>query len=174
MNPKTQGLSLLVGAALLALAGAASAQTVRIANQGDALLGWDTDQYPTNIYDTTLCMYEVIKEGGFTNGGLNFDAKARRGSFTQEDIFLAFIAGMDTFAHGLLTAKALIDDGRLDEFVAQRYASWNSELGQKIRKGELSLEDLSKLALSMGEVTTNTSGGQEYLESLVNQAIFSV
>lgn len=144
------------------------------ANQGDALLGWDTDQYPTNIYDTTLCMYEVIKEGGFTNGGLNFDAKARRGSFTQEDIFLAFIAGMDTFAHGLLTAKALIDDGRLDEFVAQRYASWNSELGQKIRKGELSLEALSKLALSMGEVTTNTSGGQEYLESLVNQAIFSV
>ena len=68
------------------------------ANQGDPLLGWDTDQFPTNAYDATLCMYEVLKAGGFTNGGLNFDAKARRGSYTMEDIFLSYIAGMDTFA----------------------------------------------------------------------------
>jgi xylose isomerase len=141
------------------------------ANQGDMLLGWDTDQFPTNIYDTTLCMYEVIKAGGFSNGGLNFDAKTRRGSFTHEDIFLAYIAGMDTFAQGLRAAKALIEDGRVDGFIAKRYASWDGELGQKIRKGEVSLEELSKLALTMGEVTTNISGSQEYLETVLNQVI---
>ena len=141
------------------------------ANQGDMLLGWDTDQFPTNIYDSTLCMYEVIKAGGFSNGGLNFDAKTRRGSYTQADIFLAYIAGMDTFAQGLLAAKALIEDGRLDGFVAKRYASWDGELGQKIRKGQISLEELSKLALAMGEVTTNMSGSQEYLETVLNQVI---
>jgi xylose isomerase len=144
------------------------------ANQGDMLLGWDTDQFPTNIYDTTLCMYEVIKAGGFTNGGLNFDAKTRRGSYTQEDLFLAFIAGMDTFAHGLRAAKALIDDGRLDQFVAKRYASWDTDLGKKIRSGKVGLEELSKLALEMGDVKTNMSGSQEYLETILNQVIFNL
>lgn len=144
------------------------------ANQGDMLLGWDTDQFPTNVYDTTLCMYEVIKAGGFVNGGLNFDAKARRGSFTQEDIFLAYIAGMDTFAHGLRAAAALIEDGRLDDFVDKRYASWKGDLGQRIRNGEVTLEELSKMAVKMGEVSTNVSGSQEYLEAVLNQVIFSV
>jgi xylose isomerase len=144
------------------------------ANQGDLLLGWDTDQFPTNIYDTTLCMYEVIKAGGFVNGGLNFDAKTRRGSFTQEDLFLAYIAGMDTFARGLRAAVALIEDGRIEGFVAKRYASWESELGQRIRKGDVSLEELSKLAIKMGDVNTNMSGSQEYLESVLNQVIYTL
>jgi xylose isomerase len=144
------------------------------ANQGDPLLGWDTDQFPTNVYDSTLCMYEVIKAGGFVNGGLNFDAKTRRGSFTMEDIFLAYIAGMDTFAHGLRAADALIKDGRIDQFVEKRYASWHSELGQKIQKGAASLEELSGLALAMGDVTTNISGSQEYLETVLNQVIFTL
>lgn len=93
------------------------------ANQGDTLLGWDTDQFPTNIYDTALCMYEVLKAGGFTNGGLNFDSKARRGSYTREDILHCYIAGMDTFALGLRVANALIEDGRIDQFVDERYSS---------------------------------------------------
>ena len=143
------------------------------ANEGDMLLGWDTDQFPTNIYDTTLCMYEVLKAGGFVNGGLNFDAKARRGSFTHEDIFLSHVAGIDTFALGLRAAIELIKDARLDRFVADRYSSWHSEIGQKIINHEVTLEELSNLALSMGEVTTNTSGSQEYLETIVNNVLFS-
>ncbi len=143
------------------------------ANQGDMLLGWDTDQFPTNIYDTTLCMYEVLKAGGFVNGGLNFDAKTRRGSYTHKDIFLSHIAGMDTFALGLRVANELIKDQRLDKFVEERYSSWQSEIGKKIINHEIALEELSELALSMGEVTTNTSGAQEYLETILNNVIFS-
>lgn len=143
------------------------------ANQGDLLLGWDTDQYPTDVYSATLCMYEVLKDGGFKNGGLNFDAKARRGSFTHEDIFISLIAGMDTFALGFLAAQTLIEDGRLDGFVEERYESWNSEIGRKIRNGQVTLAELSEKALSMDDFTTNKSGGQEYLESVLNQVIFS-
>ncbi|MDD5368022.1 MAG: xylose isomerase [Anaerolineaceae bacterium] len=144
------------------------------ANQGDVLLGWDTDQFPTNVYDTTLCMYEVIKAGGFVNGGLNFDAKTRRGSFTMDDIVLSYIAGMDAFAYGLRAAAALINDGRIDQFIEKRYASWNTELGQKIHDGNTTLAELSTLALAMGDVATNTSGSQEYLESVLNQVIFNL
>lgn len=144
------------------------------ANQGDLLLGWDTDQFPTNVYDTTLCMYEVIKAGGFVNGGLNFDAKPRRGSFTLKDIVLSYIAGMDAFALGLRAANALILDGRIDRFVDERYASWNTELGRKIRNGKSSLVELSTMAIALGDVTTNTSGSQEYLESVINQVIFNL
>jgi len=143
------------------------------ANQGDMLLGWDTDQFPTNVYETTLCMYEVIKAGGFINGGLNFDAKARRGSFELEDIFYAYIAGMDAFAQGLKAAIAIIEDGRIEEFVKERYSSWNSDLGKKIRAGKATLEELSVLALEMGDVHTNMSGRQEYLENVMNQVLFS-
>jgi xylose isomerase len=144
------------------------------ANQGDALLGWDTDQFPTNIYDTALCMYEVIKAGGFTNGGLNFDAKARRASFTGEDIFLSYIAGMDAFALGLKVADKLIDDGRIDGFVDERYASWQTGIGAKIIAGQVTLADLEDYALKLGDVTSNISGKQEYLESIVNQVIQTV
>ena len=141
------------------------------ANSGDTLLGWDTDQFPTNVYDTSLCMYEVIKAGGFTNGGLNFDAKARRGSNTKEDIFLSYIAGMDAFAFGLRAAEKIIADGRIDEFVSERYSSYEHGIGKKIADGSATIEELEEYALGLGEVTTNTSGRQEYLESVVNAII---
>jgi len=145
------------------------------ANQGDVLLGWDTDQFPTNAYDATMCMYEVLKAGGFTNGGLNFDAKARRGSYTMEDIFLSYIAGMDTFALGLKAAAKLIEDGRIDKFVDDRYASWTTGIGADIIAGKATMEDLEKYALEKGEVTDSlTSGRQEYLESVVNQIMFNL
>lgn len=143
------------------------------ANQGDLLLGWDTDQFPTDVYNATFCMYEVLKAGGFTNGGLNFDAKARRGSNTMEDLFYAFIAGMDTFALGLRKAFALIEDGRVDAFVAERYASWQAGIGKKIVNNEVAMEELEQYALQLGDVTTNLSGRQEYLESVVNEVLFS-
>ena len=142
------------------------------ANQGDMLLGWDTDQFPTNVYETTMCMYEVLKAGGFTKGGLNFDAKTRRGSNTPEDIVLAYIAGMDAFALGLRLADKLLQDGRIDEFVAQRYASYTHGIGKKIVDGTATIEELEKYALSMGDVTTNTSGRQEYLENVLNEVMF--
>lgn len=138
------------------------------ANQGDTLLGWDTDQFPTNIYDSTACMLEVLKAGGFTHGGLNFDAKARRASNSVEDIFISFIAGMDAFALGLLIADRIIRDGRLDQFVTDRYASWQESLGQRIISGQVSMAELEQHALAMGDVKV-ASGRQEYLEAIVNQ-----
>lgn len=142
------------------------------ANQGDMLLGWDTDQFPTNVYDATWCMYEVLKAGGFTRGGLNFDAKARRASSTFEDIFYSYIAGMDTFALGLILAEKIIRDGRLDRFVADRYDSFSSGIGKKIIDGSISMAELEAYALAQGEVKTD-SGRQEYLESLVNNLMFN-
>ena len=145
------------------------------ANQGDVLLGWDTDQFPTNVYETTMCMYEVIKAGGFTNGGLNFDAKARRGSFTMEDIFLSYIAGMDAFALGYKAARKLMEDGRIEGFIADRYASWKTGIGADIISGKATLADLEAYALQKGEVTASLSSGrQEMLESIVNNVLFSL
>ena len=145
------------------------------ANQGDTLLGWDTDQFPTNVYDAALCMYEVLKAGGFTNGGLNFDAKARRGSYTPEDIFLSYIAGMDTFALGLRIAIKMIEDGRIDKFVEERYSSWNTGIGKDIIDGKVGFEELEKYALEKGEVTDSLgSGRQEMLESIMNNIMFSL
>lgn len=141
------------------------------ANQGDMLLGWDTDQFPTNVYDATFCMLEVLQAGGFTNGGLNFDAKARRASNTVDDIFLGYIAGMDSFALGLKIAAKLLDDGRLEEFVNQRYASWNSDLGRNIQNGQVTLQELEQIALAKGDVQVS-SGRQEYLETIVNSVMF--
>ena len=141
------------------------------ANQGDPLLGWDTDQFPTDVYSTAMCMYEVIKAGGFTTGGLNFDAKARRASNTVEDILFAYIAGMDSFALGYKIADRLIKDGRIDEFIEQRYASYRSGIGKAIIEGRATLESLSDYALTLGDVEVE-SGRQEYLESIVNDIMF--
>ena len=143
------------------------------ANQGDMLLGWDTDQFPTNVYDTTMCMYEILKAGGFTKGGLNFDAKTRRGSNTFEDIFHSYIAGMDAFALGLRMADKIIKDGTIDKFVADRYASYNSGIGKKIIDGTATIAELEEYALNMGDVSTNISGKQEYLENVLNSIMFS-
>ena len=142
------------------------------ANQGDVLLGWDTDQFPTNVYETALCMLEVIRAGGFTNGGLNFDAKTRRPSNTPEDIAQAYIAGMDSFALGYKIARKIVADGRIDEFVKQRYASYQSGIGKKILDRTATIDELEKYALSLGDVTTNTSGKQEYLEDVLNAVMF--
>ena len=145
------------------------------ANQGDILLGWDTDQFPTNVYETTMCMYEVIKAGGFTNGGLNFDAKARRGSFTMEDIFYSYIAGMDAFALGYRAALKLLEDGRIEKFTADRYSSWKSGIGADIISGKADMAALEKYALEKGEVVSSLSSGrQEMLESIVNNVIFNL
>jgi len=144
------------------------------ANQGDMLLGWDTDQFPTNVYDTTLCMLEVLRAGGFTKGGLNFDAKTRRGSNTYEDIFLSYISGMDAYALGLKMADKIIKDGRIDEFVKQRYASYNEGIGKKIIEGKATMTELEKYALEMGDVTSNISSRQEYLENVMNEIMFGM
>lgn len=141
------------------------------ANQGDCHLGWDTDQFPTDVYSTTYAMLEVLRAGGFTNGGLNFDAKTRRASNTAKDIFLAHIAGMDAFALGLRNAQKIIDDGRIDDFVKNRYASYESGIGKKIVDGSVGLEELSDYALSLSEIKPE-SGRQEMLESIVNNIIF--
>ena len=143
------------------------------ANQGDLLLGWDTDQFPTNVYDTSMCMYEVLKAGGFTKGGLNFDAKTRRGSFELEDIFHAYIAGMDAFALGLRIADRLIQDGRIDQFIEDRYSSFRTGIGADIVSGKASIFDLEAYALSLGDVKTLKSGRQEYLESIVNSVMMN-
>lgn len=142
------------------------------ANQGDQLLGWDTDQFPTNVYETAFCMYEVLKAGGFTHGGLNFDAKLRRASMAGEDIALGYIAGMDAFALGLRIADRLIRDGRIDEFTEKRYASFHSGIGKEIVEGRATLESLSEYALKLGNAESADSGRQEYLEAVVNSVLF--
>lgn len=141
------------------------------ANQGDPFLGWDTDQFPTNIYDATLCMYEVLKNGGIAPGGFNFDAKVRRGSFMSDDLFLSYIAGMDTFAKGLLVADKLLEDRVLEDFVDDRYASYKSGIGAKIVAGETDLEELAAYALENDQIV-NKSGRQEMLEDIVNRYIY--
>lgn len=140
------------------------------ANQGDLLLGWDTDQFPTNIYDTTLAMYEVLKAGGFTTGGLNFDSKVRRASFEPVDLFYGHIAGMDTFAKGLKIANAIVDDGKMDKFVAERYASYTTGIGSDIVNGKVGFKELEKYAMENDQIKNN-SGRQEMLESMLNKYI---
>ena len=141
------------------------------ANQGDTLLGWDTDEFPCNVYETTLCMYEVLKSGGLT-GGFNFDAKNRRPSYMPEDMFYGYILGMDSFAQGLLCAARIIEDGRIDRFVEERYASYQKGVGKRIVSGEASLAELAAYAEAMGRPALPGSGRQEYLESIINSLIF--
>ena len=142
------------------------------ANSGDPILGWDTDQFPTDVKTAALCMLEVIRAGGFTNGGLNFDAKVRRGSFTFEDIVYAYISGMDTFALGLIKAYEIIEDGRIDEFVKQRYSSYTKGIGKDIVDGKASLESLEEYILK-NDNEEMQSGRQEYLETILNNILFS-
>jgi xylose isomerase len=142
------------------------------ANQGDMLLGWDTDQFPTNVYETALCMTEVLKAGGFTNGGLNFDAKVRRGSYKPEDIAYAYISGMDSFALGLKFAARIIEDGRIPGFVENRYRSYKTGIGADIVSGKADLTALEAYALQLKDVQME-SGGQEYLESILNEIMFA-
>jgi xylose isomerase len=142
------------------------------ANQGDMLLGWDTDCFPTDVYEAAGCMLEVIKAGGFTNGGLNFDAKCRRASNTVENLYEAYILGMDTYALGLKIAERVKKDGRIDTFVTNRYRSYNGGIGAKIVGGKTSLEELAKYAVGLNDVEVE-SGKQEYLEGIFNNIMFS-
>lgn len=138
------------------------------ANTGDALLGWDTDQFPTDIYLTTACMLSILKYGGLSPGGINFDAKVRRESFEPVDLFYAHIGGMDAFARGLKIAAAIRKDGILDKMLAERYGSWGTGIGASIEAGKESFASLEKYMLEKGEITPNISGRQELLENIIN------
>jgi len=140
-------------------------------NRGNLLLGWDTDQFPTDLYDATMAMLVILRQGGLKYGGLNFDAKVRRGSFDSVDLFHAHIGGMDTFARGLLVAQRIIDDKVLQKEVEDRYAGYKSDMGQKILKGKTSLPELEKWAMRQGELSLK-SGREEALENIVNQYIY--
>jgi len=138
------------------------------ANRGDTLLGWDTDQFPTDLYETTYAMLAILAAGGFTTGGLNFDAHVARESIDPVDLFHAHIGGMDTFARGLKVAAALRADGVLSDFIKDRYASWDTGLGADIEAGKLGFADLAKYMLDKGEADPNASGRVEMLENAIN------
>lgn len=140
------------------------------ANQGDTLLGWDTDEFPTDIYSTALAMVEILKNDGLGTGGLNFDAKVRRGSFDPEDLFYAHIAGMDTFAVGAKVAQRLIEDKVLDNFIADRYSSYTEGIGLEIVEGKTDFHKLEKHALQLEKIE-NKSGRQEQLKAVLNKYI---
>ena len=139
------------------------------ANTGDLLLGWDTDQFPTDIYLTTQCMLVIMKQGGLAPGGVNFDAKVRRESFEPIDLFHAHIGGMDAFARGLKIAAAIRKEGILSDLVKQRYRSFDSGIGQKIDQGQTNFEELEAYMLAKGNADANESGRQEQIENIINE-----
>lgn len=142
------------------------------ANRGDAQLGWDTDQFPNSVEENALVLYEILKAGGFTTGGVNFDAKVRRQSIDKYDLFYGHIGAMDTMAMSLKIAEKMLQGGELSNVVQQRYSGWNGDLGRSITQGKLSLEALSDLAIKNNLNPQPTSGHQEKLENTVNKYIF--
>ena len=140
------------------------------ANRGDLFLGWDTDQFPTDIYDTTLAMYIILKGGGFTTGGLNFDAKVRRQSIDPEDLFHAHIGAMDAFARGLMNAAKMLKGKKFEKAIQKRYTGWDTALGQKIEKKKIGFKELEQYTLKNGEPEVQ-SGRQEMLENMLNEYI---
>jgi xylose isomerase len=138
------------------------------ANTGDLLLGWDTDQFPTDYYLTAQTMLIILKYGGFKTGGVNFDAKVRRESFEPIDLFHAHVGGMDAFARGLRIAAEIRKEGLIDQFVKNRYRSWDSGIGAEIESGKASLASLEKFMLEKGDASPNESGRQEMLENIFN------
>ncbi|MGF1580858.1 MAG: xylose isomerase [Gemmataceae bacterium] len=141
------------------------------ANTGDLLLGWDTDQFPTDVYLTTQCMLVILKQGGLEPGGVNFDAKVRRESFDPDDLFHAHIGGMDAFAQGLKMAAKIRKDGVFHDFVKDRYSSYDSGIGQKIEANEVKFEELEAYMLEKGDADPNVSGRQEMLENIFNRYV---
>lgn len=137
------------------------------ANQGDVLLGWDTDEFPTNVYDVTLAMYGVLENGGIAPGGINFDSKVRRSSFAMEDLFLAHIAGMDTFARGLKAAAKLKEDCFFDTLKEKRYATFQEGIGESIVNDKEDLESLADYALKLKGIELESSH-IEYVKSCLN------
>jgi xylose isomerase len=138
------------------------------ANRGNLLLGWDTDQFPTDLYSTTYAMMVILRQGGLKPGGVNFDAKLRRGSFDVEDLFHAHIGGMDAFARGLKTAQRILDDGGVDGFVKERYAGWRKGIGKKVMQGQATFEDMEAYVHKHGEAP-RVSGREEWLENVINE-----
>ena len=138
-------------------------------NRGDPQLGWDTDQFPHSTEDAMLALYVILRGGGFTTGGCNFDAKLRRQSLDPADLFHAHIGGIDTLARGLLGAARMLEAGELEAFVTERYAGWDSGLGQTILKGEQSLAELAQYVAEKKLEPAPVSGRQERLENLVNR-----
>lgn len=140
------------------------------ANRGDYQNGWDTDQFPVDLYELTESMLVILENGGFTTGGINFDAKTRRNSTDLEDIFIAHIAGMDAFARSLIVAHDILEKSPYKKMRAERYASFQSGEGARFEAGQMSLSELASLAVAGGE-PAQRSGKQEYFESLINQYI---
>ena len=138
-------------------------------NRGDYLTGWDTDQFAMNIPEMTLALYEVLKAGGFTTGGMAFDAKIRRQSLDPDDLLYAHVGSMDAIARGLLNAAALLEDGSLKNHISKRYSGWDGDLGRSILAGEKSLDELATYVHERALEPQPRSGRQEYLESLVNR-----
>jgi xylose isomerase len=142
------------------------------ANRGDPQNGWDTDQFPNSVDDLVMPLYEILKGGGFTTGGFNFDAKLRRQSTDRTDLFHAHIGGIDTLAQALLAAADLLEAGTLEAIVEQRYAGWGGELGSAILGGSLSLADLAE-RVAAGEIDpAPVSGHQELYENVVNRHLW--
>ena len=137
------------------------------ANYAEKMLGWDTDEFPTNIYDTTLAMYEILENDGIAPGGINFDAKVRRTSFEMNDLILAHIAGMDTFARGLKSAAKIKADKFISNVLDKKYESFSSGIGKDIVDGKETLESLTEYALKADEVQLE-SGHIEYIKSRFN------
>lgn len=137
------------------------------ANKGDYQNGWDTDEFPTNVYEVTEALLEIIQAGGFTNGGINFDAKTRRNSTDLEDIFIAHVSGMDVFARSLVIADKILKDSDYVKMRKNRYASFDGGKGADFEAGKLSIEDLREIAAEVGE-PKQISGKQELLEQLIN------
>ncbi len=137
------------------------------ANKGDYQNGWDTDEFPTSVYEITEAMLEILQAGGFTNGGINFDAKTRRNSTDLEDIFIAHIGGMDVFARSLVIADKILNNSDYLKMRANRYASFDSGKGAEFEAGKLKLEDLYEIAKQVGE-PAQISGKQELLEQFIN------
>ncbi len=141
------------------------------ANRGDPQNGWDTDQFPNDVQEATLAMYEILRAGGFTTGGFNFDTKLRRQSIDPVDLFHGHIGGMDVLARGLLNAAAMLEDGGLQAFVDERYAGWSSESGREILGGSVDLDALSERVLASGTEPKPKSGRQEMLENWVGRFV---
>jgi xylose isomerase len=137
------------------------------ANQGDPLVGWDTDEFPTDVYAATLAMTQIIENNGIAPGGINFDSKVRRSSFAAEDLFLAHIAGMDTFARGLKNAAKIKEDQFLDHLVEKRYSTFKEGIGQSILKNQEDLESLTAYAMKHDKATPESSH-IEYVKNVLN------
>jgi xylose isomerase len=143
------------------------------ANRGDPQNGWDTDQFPNSVDEMSLAVYEIVRGGGFTTGGFNFDTKLRRQSIDRSDLFHGHIGGIDTLARSLLVAAAMLDDGTIEHFRDERYAGWDDGLGRRILGGEVDLATLADEAVASDLDPQPVSGRQEWLENQVNRIIWS-